>query len=150
MIVRYLALLPLLAPLFEGTAQAETVEVHMLTRGDTGSMRFEPDHVELQPGDTLQFRATQRSHNAASIDGMVPAGFPGFKGRIDQEIAVTLDRPGIYGIKCSPHLGMGMVMLVRVGDVPIPAEAIADDLPARAKQRFAEIIDKISGSTSDD
>lgn len=127
-------------------AQADTVEVRMLTRGESGSMVFEPDYVELQPGDTLQFRVGHRSHNAASIDGMVPAGHAGFKGKIDEEIAVTLDRPGIYGIKCSPHFAMGMVMLVRVGDAEVAGAFDDVEMPDRARQRFAAIQARAQGA----
>ncbi|MBN9462639.1 MAG: hypothetical protein J0H00_15630 [Burkholderiales bacterium] len=67
---------------------AETVEVKMLNRGQNGNMVFEPDFVKLKPGDTIQFRAGNKSHNAASIPGMVPHGYAGFKGKIDEEIAV--------------------------------------------------------------
>ncbi|WP_159718829.1 pseudoazurin [Geminicoccus flavidas] len=125
-----------------GPGRAEVIEVRMLNRGLHGSMVFEPDYVELRPGDTLQFRVGHRSHNAASIDGMVPDGHPGFKGQIDEEIAVALDQPGIYGIKCSPHFGMGMVMLVRVGEVELPAEIQDANLPGRARKRFAEILER--------
>lgn len=126
-------------------AFAGSVEVRMLTRGETGSMVFEPDYVELAPGDTLRFRATQRSHNAASIGTMVPDGFEGFKGQIDEEIAVTLERPGFYAIKCSPHLGMGMVMLVKVGEAALPDGFVDPALPARAKARFEAIIARAAG-----
>ncbi|MBN9047228.1 MAG: pseudoazurin [Rhizobiales bacterium] len=121
---------------------AETVEVKMLNRGQNGNMVFEPDFVKLKPGDTIQFRAGNKSHNAASIPGMVPHGYAGFKGKIDEEIAVTFDQPGFYGVKCSPHIGMGMVMVVRVGDTPPPAGFIAADLPARARKRFEEILQR--------
>ncbi|MGQ0486346.1 MAG: plastocyanin/azurin family copper-binding protein [Hyphomicrobiales bacterium] len=46
--------------------------------------------------------------------------------------------PGSYGIKCSPHYAMGMVMLIEVGDQPAPQ--LPADLPARAKQRFEQIL----------
>lgn len=78
-------------------------------------MAYEPEFAAIRPGDTVQFRVGDRSHDAASIDGMTPEGFSGLKGKIDQEIAVTFERPGYYGVKCSPHAGMGMVMLIRVG-----------------------------------
>ncbi|RIY00274.1 pseudoazurin [Aureimonas flava] len=122
------------------SASAETVEVRMLSRGEHGSMVFEPEYVELAPGDTLQFRVGSRSHNAASIDAMAPEGATPFKGQIDEEIAVTLDRPGFYGIKCSPHLGMGMVMLVKVGEATVSEGFVDPALPARAKKRFEEIM----------
>ncbi len=92
-------------------------------------MVFEPDFLALQPGDSVKFIATNKSHNAAAtIDGMVPDGHPG--------IVVTFDRPGFYGIKCSPHYGMGMVMLIKVGDVELPQSYRAIEVPAREKPRF--------------
>ncbi len=135
----------LLAGLFLSAAfpaWAETVEVSMLNRGAEGSMVFEPDFVTLQPGDTIQFRVGSRSHNAASIPNMSPEGYAGFKGKIDEEIAVTFDQPGVYGIKCSPHFGMGMVMIVRVGQTAMPAEFLDAEMPARAKKRFGEILQR--------
>ncbi|ACP21719.1 pseudoazurin precursor (plasmid) [Sinorhizobium fredii NGR234] len=117
-------------------AGAETVEVKMLNRGEKGSMVFEPDFLGLQAGDSVKFIATSKSHNAATIDGMVPDGHAGFKGKINKEILVTFDQPGFYGIKCSPHFGMGMVMLIKVGDVELPQSYRAIEVPARAKPRF--------------
>nr|WP_279483074.1 pseudoazurin [Aureimonas sp. SK2] len=123
-----------------GVARGETVEVRMLNRGEQGSMVFEPDYVELAPGDTLRFRVGSRSHNAASIDTMAPTGATPFKGRIDEEIAVTFEHAGFYGIKCSPHLGMGMVMLVKVGEAAAPDGLVDPALPARARKRFEDIM----------
>nr|WP_223843452.1 pseudoazurin [Sinorhizobium fredii] len=115
---------------------AETVEVKMLNRGEKGSMVFEPDFLALRPGDSDKFIATNKSHNAATIDGMVPDGHPGFKCKINEEIVVTFDKPGFYGIKCSPHYAMGMVMLIKVGHVELPQSYRAIEVPARAKPRF--------------
>lgn len=125
--------------LFSSAAYAETIEIKMLNRGEHGSMVYEPDYVELKPGDELHFVSGHRSHNAASIDGMVPESYSGFTGKIDEEILVRFDLPGYYGIKCSPHYGMGMVMVVKVGDA-IMSDAFRNfDAPPRAKKRFAEI-----------
>ena len=114
-----------------------------LNRGAAGSMVFEPDYVELHPGDSVKFRVGHKSHNAASIDGMVPEGYAGFKGQINEEIEVTFDQAGFYGIKCSPHYGMGMVMVVKVGDAKMTDDFRSFDAPGRAKKRFAEIISRI-------
>lgn len=122
---------------------ADTIEVKMLNRGAAGSMVFEPDYVELHPGDSVKFRVGHKSHNAASIDGMVPEGYAGFKGQINEEIEVTFDQAGFYGIKCSPHYGMGMVMVVKVGDAKMTDDFRSFDAPGRAKKRFAEIISRI-------
>lgn len=56
------------------SALAETIEIRMLNRGPTGTMVYDPDHVTIRPGDTVRFRVGDRSHNAASIDGMAPEG----------------------------------------------------------------------------
>ena len=55
---------------------------------------------------------------------MIPPGATPFKGRINEEIVVKLTVPGLYGYKCLPHLGMGMVGLIQVGK-PVNKEAAA-------------------------
>lgn len=124
-------------------AFAETVEVRMLNRGETGSMVFEPDYVEVKPGDSVKFRVGHKSHNAASIDGMLPDSYAGFKGQINEEIEVTFDTPGFYGIKCSPHFAMGMVMLIKVGEAELTEAFRKTDVPGRARGRFDAIFARI-------
>lgn len=121
-------------------AQAEMHEIKMLNRNDTGPMVYEPDFVQVAPGDTVKFLATTSGHNAATIDGMVPDGHPGFKGKINEEIEVKFDQEGFYGIKCSPHIGMGMVMVIRVGEATLPETFSTGDVPPRARKRFDEIL----------
>jgi plastocyanin len=69
-----LLLTVLIAISMPALASAGTVEVKMLNRGEKGSMVFEPDFLSLKPGDRVKFIATNKSHNAATIDGMVPDG----------------------------------------------------------------------------
>jgi pseudoazurin len=126
--------------LLSSAAFADTVEVQMLNRGDAGSMVFEPGYVQVQPGDTVKFIASDKSHNAASIDGMIPEGADAFKGKINEEIEVTLEVPGFYGVKCTPHFAMGMVMTIVVGDAEMPEDFLAGRLPRNAKKRFEEQI----------
>lgn len=148
MMLRRSALIACLCLLGVAPAQAETFDVKMLTRGVHGAMVFEPEDITLAPGDTLRFLPSDRSHNAASIPSMLPAGAVAFKGKIDQETSVTFDVPGVYGIKCSPHFAMGMVMLVRVG-AGSPAEiTLPADLPERARTRFEEIIERSGAAGS--
>jgi pseudoazurin len=133
---------------FSGSASlAETIEVKMLNRGDKGSMVFEPDFLALKPGDTVKFIATNKSHNAATIDGMVPENHAGFKGKINEEIEVSFDQPGFYGIKCSPHFGMGMVMLIKVGEAELPQSYREVALPPRAKPRFEALFEQAAVAT---
>ncbi|MFJ4142807.1 pseudoazurin [Pseudomonas sp. NPDC089734] len=121
-------------------AMAQTYEVKMLNRGAAGSMIYEPDFLHIAPGDTVKFVATHSSHNVASIPQLLPAGATGFKGKINEQLELTLDTPGFYGIQCIPHLAMGMVMLIQVGEPAEPSPAIPTTLPARASERLNAIM----------
>ncbi|GGE42344.1 pseudoazurin [Marinicauda pacifica] len=102
---------------FAGSAMAEDHQIEMYTRGpDGGSMVFVPNYLEVAPGDTVTFVSTQPTHNAQSIPGMLPEGAELFTGRMNQDVSVTLTEEGVYGIKCLPHYGMGMVALIKVGE----------------------------------
>ena len=127
-------------------AQAETFQVKMLNRNSTGPMVYEPEFLKVKPGDTVKFLATTNGHNAASIDGMLPAGAQPFKGKINEEIEVTFTESGLYGVKCLPHYAMGMVMLIQVGDADPSRMQVPDAVPARAKKRFAEIVTRAQAS----
>ena len=119
-------------------ALAETHEVKMYNRSDNGPMIYEPSYLQIAPGDSVRFIPAQPSHNAATIDGMIPAGATPFKSKINEDFTVTLEVPGSYGIKCSPHFAMGMVMLIEVGP---PGETILPEaLPKRARERFDTIL----------
>lgn len=122
------------------TVNAETYEVKMLNRGPTGSMVFEPDYLAVQPGDTVKFIATHKSHNAASIPELTPENAPTFKGKINEEIEVTFDNSGVYGIQCVPHYSMGMIMVVKVGEAALPEVFKTYQAPGKSQQRLQDII----------
>ena len=50
-------------------AMAAEVEVKMLNKGAEGLMVFEPALVKIEPGDTVKFVATDKSHNAEIDQG---------------------------------------------------------------------------------
>ncbi|ENO84714.1 pseudoazurin [Thauera linaloolentis] len=129
-----------LSALLATPAMAEVHEVRMLNRGAAGAMIYEPDFLRVAPGDTVKFIATHRTHNAASLPGLLPEGAKPFKGKIDEEIEVGFDVPGYYGVQCIPHIGMGMVMLIQVGEPASPLPVLPETLPQRAAERFGEII----------
>ncbi|OIQ44226.1 MAG: pseudoazurin [Roseobacter sp. MedPE-SW] len=117
-------------------ALSETYEVQMLNRNANGSMVYDPPYLNIQAGDSIKFVATRPGHNAASIKGMIPDGATAIKGRLNEEITVTLNVEGLYGIKCTPHFDMGMVMLIEVGAQRARAEDLPDGLPERAAARL--------------
>lgn len=121
-------------------ALAADHEVRMLNKGEKGVMVFEPDLVTVAPGDTVTFKATDPGHNAETIKGMLPDGAEPFAGKMGADVTVTFTQPGVYGIKCKPHLGMGMVAAVVVGD-PVNLDAAkAVKNPGKAGKRFAELL----------
>ncbi|MBV0892154.1 pseudoazurin [Paracoccus sp. Z118] len=118
-------------------AMAANHEVKMLNKGESGMMVFEPTFVAAQPGDTITFLPTDKSHNVESIDGMLPEGVEKFASKINEEYVLTVDQPGLYGVKCKPHLGMGMVGLIQVGDDASNLAALAEGkLPKKARERI--------------
>jgi pseudoazurin len=131
-----------------GAAQAAEVEVKMLNKGTEGVMVFEPALVKIAPGDTVKFVAVDKGHNAESIDGMAPDGAKPFAGKMNEELSVTFDTAGVYGFRCKPHYGMGMVGLVVVGDATNLEKAKAVNNPGKAKQAFAKLFEKLATTTT--
>ena len=129
------------------SALAQTHEVKMLTRSATAGMVYEPDYLQIAPGDTVKFIPTQSGHNAATLPELLPEGAQPFKGKINQEIEQTFTIPGLYGIQCIPHLAMGMVMLIQVGDTSLSKLSVPDDVPEQAKQRFQDIAARAQAAT---
>lgn len=120
-----------------GMAGAETVDVKMLNKGEAGMMVFEPASVTLAPGDSIRFLAADKGHNAETIEGMLPEGAATFAGKINEELTVTFDLPGLYGVRCKPHFAMGMVMVIAVGeDAAVPEGFLEGRLPKKAKERL--------------
>lgn len=96
---------------------AATHDVQMLNaHPDNKRLRqvFLPRVLVAEPGDTVRFLATDKGHNSASTKGMLPEGAAGWNGKINQDIAVTLEVPGFYGYQCTPHYAAGMVGLIIV------------------------------------
>lgn len=119
----------------KGVLAATTHEVQMLNQHPEDKklkMVFYPRIVVAEPGDTISFVATDKGHNSQSIDGMAPEGAAGWKGKINNGVEVTLDKPGFYGFQCAPHSALGMVGLVIV-----KGEGMMDNLEAAkaVKQR---------------
>lgn len=132
-----------LVSLMPFSALAETHEVQMLNKGETGIMVFEPRFVKADVGDIIKFVPTDKGHNAQSLDDMLPDGQEPFNGEINQEIDAEMTAEGIIGVKCLPHIGTGMVMIIQVGDDnTVPAEFVAAKLPGKAKEVLGRIIDE--------
>jgi pseudoazurin len=121
-------------------------EVQMLNKGPDGQRNwFEPAVVYAQPGDTIRFVPADKGHNSTSI--VVPDGAKKWNGKLSQEISITLDAPGLYSYKCTPHFGLGMVGLIVIGDPSINLEAVKSArYPGKARTVMAELIEEVEAS----
>jgi len=79
-------------------------------------MVFSNEIITVQPGDLIQFVATDKGHNVEFIDGPDGVELPK-KSKISEDVEVVLTEPGVYVYVCTPHATMGMIGIVVVGDV---------------------------------
>ncbi len=129
--------------MFTAMTQAAEFEIKMMNKGAKGAMVFEPDFLKAAVGDTVKFVVVDKGHNAESIKGMLPEAAEPFKGKVNEEIALTLTQEGIYGVKCLPHFGMGMVALIVAGN-PVNIDAAkAVKNPGKAKTTFASLFEQL-------
>ncbi len=111
MAIAFLATLPVTA------ADAAEHVVKMRNNNGKGKfMLFDPEVVKATPGDTVRFVPADKGHNAVTIPEVWPEGAAPIEGELNQEVVLTLEKPGIYGIKCNPHYPMGMMAMIVAGD----------------------------------
>lgn len=122
-----------------GAFAAEHVVKMRNNNGKGKFMLFEPDVVKAAVGDTVKFVPTDKGHNAEAIPEIWPQGAGEFKGELNQEVVLTLDKAGIYGIKCLPHYPMGMMALVVAGEPANAAQLDSYKPSSSAEKRFLEL-----------
>lgn len=118
-------------------ANAADFEVHLLNKGKDGMMVFEPGLTKVAKGDTVTFVPTDKGHNVESFKELFPAGATPIKGKMNEPVKVTFDVEGAYVVKCAPHMPMGMVGLIVVGDPKSNIDAVKTaKLPKKARERI--------------
>lgn len=115
------------------TASAKDWQVQMLSFGEKGPMVFEPDFIQAQVGDTVTFVPTQPGHHVKSY--VTAMGQDAWSSKYNETYQVTLEHEGVNLYYCPPHLMMGMVGLIQVG------EAINKDI---IDAKYPELRDKIA------
>ena len=97
-------------------ALAADTTVEMLNKRDDGAkMVYSEDITRIDVGDTVTWVPTSKGHNVEFIAG--PDGWDApRKSKLNKEVAITFDTPGVYLYQCSPHKTMGMIAIVVVGD----------------------------------
>jgi pseudoazurin len=119
-------------------ASAAEHVINMLNKGADGkAMVFEPDFVRAAVGDTIKIVPVDKGHFAVPLPKVWPAGAAEVKGKMNTELVFTVEKEGIYGLKCTPHYAMGMVAMVQVGAGAVPDDIKALKLPGEVGMRFA-------------
>ena len=127
-------------------ANAAEHQVKMLNTGKDGAMVFEPSFLKVSKGDSVKFIKVDPSHNSAAA--IVPAGASAWKGKMDEEISVKLDKEGVYVYVCDPHKVMAMAGVIQVGkpvnltDAKKQAAELAKGFVMN-KDRLAKALDQV-------
>ncbi len=113
--------------------------VKMLNQGEDGTMVFEPGFLQVEPGDTVTFVPENPSHNTNAV--LTPEGGTDWKGAIDEEVTVTLNQEGVFVYQCDPHVSLGMVGVIQVGEATNLDKA--KDKAASLKEKMATNKDRL-------
>lgn len=110
--------------------------VKMLNKNDAGDRQvFDPPVIMIEEGASVLFEATDRGHNSEANDDLLPEGGEAWSGKINEDIEVTFNAPGVYGYYCTPHQSAGMIGLVLVGNVTQEMLDAAGEVRQRGKAR---------------
>ncbi len=134
-----------LATLAPSMARAEEHIVQMLNRSKANAdevMVFEPDFVRAKVGDTVRFVVADKNHNAEMMSEIWPEGVEPLKGKLSEEAVLTVTKDGVYGVKCLPHYGLGMVALIVAGSPNLKKVKAAKFPSSRLGKRMAGLIAK--------
>jgi len=96
---------------------AADTTVEMLNKRDDGAkMVYSEDITRIDGGDTVTWVPTPKGHNVEFIAG--PDGWKSpKKSKLNKEVEMTFDTPGVYLYQCTPHKTMGMIAIVIVGEL---------------------------------
>ncbi|MGH6865629.1 MAG: pseudoazurin [Methyloceanibacter sp.] len=126
-----------------GAHAAEHIVKMLNDNGKGGFMVFEPDFIQAAPGDTIKFQAVDQFHNAETLPEVWPEGAGTFKGELSKDVTLTVEKEGVYGIKCLPHFPMGMMALVLVGKPVNVSQVDAYQPPETAAKRYEALKAKL-------
>jgi pseudoazurin len=124
----------------------DEIEVKSLNHSSSGFFVFSPDFVRIKPGDVTNFVASDKGHQVYSVPGMIPEGAELLDAKLNQDIKVTFTVSGVYLIACRPHMIMGMLGVVLVGD-PINIDKLdPSSLRAKAQTKLETLLEPLKKS----
>jgi len=79
-------------------------------------MVFDPPFIKAKVGDTVTFLPTDMLHNSQSVPGMIPSSASSWNGAMNEKITIELNTEGVYVYQCTPHIALGMIGVIQVGE----------------------------------
>ena len=100
--------------------------------------------VNVDVGDTVNWKSVNPGHNVEFIKGGVPEGVEKFKSKFNKDTEYKFTVPGIYAYWCTPHKSMGMIGFVIVGDDKSNLEAVKSiRFSGKSKKIATELINSL-------
>ena len=125
----------LVATLMAKQAMAEVIQIEF-TQFDTFSIEV----ANIGVGDTVEWLPKNKGHNVEFLAGPDMADLPP-KSNMNEFHSVLFERPGVYLYGCTPHLNMGMLGLIVVGNDLHNIDEIGNsNLPNVAKSVLMNLI----------
>ena len=110
------------------TVSAENFNIKMVNTDSSGQiMVFDPPYLKANIGVTVTFIPTDTLHNSKSVQNLIPPSATPWEGAMDEKLTVELNVEGIYIYQCTPHLALGMVGVIQVGN-PVNLQEINDNI----------------------
>ena len=95
---------------FSKFASAETIQI-LFTENDSYSIEV----ARIAVGDTIEWLPKNEGHNVEFLAGPKMHSLPKKSG-LNQVHSIIFKVPGIYLYGCTPHMNMGMLGLIIVGN----------------------------------
>ena len=96
---------------------AENFDVKMVNADASGQvMVFDPPFIKANIGDTVTFLPTDMLHNSQSVPGLIPSSASSWNGAMNEKITIELNTEGVYVYQCTPHIALGMIGVIQVGE----------------------------------
>ena len=133
-----LSLAAILVPaMISKSANAETIQI-AFTQFDTFSIEV----AQIDVGDTVEWLPENKGHNVEFLAGPYMADLPP-KSAMNAFHSVLFERKGIYLYGCTPHLNMGMLGLIVVGNDFHNIEGVRNtDLPNVAQSVLMRLLNE--------
>ena len=133
--------LVLAAMLMAKQAMAEVIQIEF-TQFDT----FSIEAANIGVGDTVEWLPKNKGHNVEFLAGPDMADLPP-KSNMNEFHSVRFEKQGVYLYGCTPHLNMGMLGLIVVGNDLHNIDEIGNtNLPNVAKSVLMSLIQDAQSS----